>query len=369
MDKIRLIREVLEKYSLIYVEITTEAAIDVIYDLWVNGTEPKILLDDDNIYFYFGSYFRNVMQHELAIKYYSMAVDKGNCEAMVSLGHYYYTVEENYDLMKKYYLMAAENKSCKSAGNIRAMRALAHYYRKNEIDYELMIKYYLMAIECGDTQAMIKLADYYEKINKELAEKYYLMAIEKGDSEAMNYLGLFYEERGNYDLAEKYYQMAAEKGYRDAMYNLGLHYEQNQPNLVLAKKYFMMAAEQGDTDAMYDLGCYYVEIDKEFAVKYLLMGAGNESQVCIDKINNMLTLKFDVGLAIKAHAFLDEANLNELNKIISLVLQMTNDGSQNQIVYRFCCMVCKENDIECVFLKCGHPVCFRCYRTECALCQ
>ena len=34
-----------------------------------------------------------------------MAIDKGNSDAMVQFGEYYYT-EKNYEEMKKYYLMA-----------------------------------------------------------------------------------------------------------------------------------------------------------------------------------------------------------------------------------------------------------------------
>jgi TPR repeat protein len=37
-----------------------------------------------------------------------MAIEKGNSDAMFYFGVYYNKIEINYDLMKKYYLMAAE---------------------------------------------------------------------------------------------------------------------------------------------------------------------------------------------------------------------------------------------------------------------
>ena len=43
------------------------------------------------------------------ISKYLMAIDNGCSCSMYNLGNYYQNVEKNYDLMKKYYLMAIEN--------------------------------------------------------------------------------------------------------------------------------------------------------------------------------------------------------------------------------------------------------------------
>jgi hypothetical protein len=93
-------------------------------------------------------------------------VDKS--EDIYKLGYHYQYTEQNYELMKKYYLMAIDK------GHIDAMNYLGHYYQEIEHNYELMKKYYLMAIDKGDTDAMYYLGHYYQEIekNEELYKKY-----------------------------------------------------------------------------------------------------------------------------------------------------------------------------------------------------
>jgi TPR repeat protein len=107
-------------------------------------------------------------------------------------GSYYGEIEKNYDQMKKYYLMAID------LGNSDAMNNLAYYYYTKD-DFEKMEKYYLMAIELGNSNAMKNLATYYyEKNNFEKMEKYYLMAIELGNCYAMNSLATFYYNKHDF---------------------------------------------------------------------------------------------------------------------------------------------------------------------------
>ena len=80
----------------------------------------------------------------------------GNTYAMNNLGYYYQFTEINYELMKKYYLMAI------SKDNLIAMCNLAYYYRHKEKNYDLMKKYYLMAISKGDNIVMNDLVNYYK---------------------------------------------------------------------------------------------------------------------------------------------------------------------------------------------------------------
>jgi len=112
-----------------------------------------------------------------------------------SLFKLYQYTEKNYNLMKKYYLMAIE------LNNSDAMNNLAYHYQTVEKNYDLMKKYYLMAIGINHSDAMNNLADYYENIeeNYDLMKKYYLMAIELNHSYAMNKLALYYEENEEND--------------------------------------------------------------------------------------------------------------------------------------------------------------------------
>jgi hypothetical protein len=105
-----------------------------------------------------------------------MAIDKGDSDSMNNLGYYYENVENNYDLMKKYYLRAVDK------GNYDSMNNLGYYYQSVENNYDLMKKYYLMAIDKGNSNAMHNLGYYYQCVKKNygLMKKYYFMAIYEG---------------------------------------------------------------------------------------------------------------------------------------------------------------------------------------------
>jgi TPR repeat protein len=150
-------------------------------------------------------------------KYYLMAIELNDAEAMNNLGCYYKNIEKDYENAKKYYLMAIE------LNNSKAMFNLGSYYEKIEKDYENAKKYYLMAIELNYSDAMNKLAIYYEEIEKdyENAKKYYLMAIQLNNSDAMNNLGIYYQIiEKDYENMKKYYIMAIGLNVSGAMYNL-----------------------------------------------------------------------------------------------------------------------------------------------------
>jgi len=55
-------------------------------------------------------------------KYYIMAIEKGNTDAMNNLGFYHHKITKNYDLMKKYYMMAIEK------GHSKAMHNFKYYH-------------------------------------------------------------------------------------------------------------------------------------------------------------------------------------------------------------------------------------------------
>ncbi|MDD5133717.1 MAG: hypothetical protein PHO49_04740 [Candidatus Nanoarchaeia archaeon] len=65
-----------------------------------------------------------------------MAIEKGNIGSMYNLGHYYKFKEINYDLMKKYYLMAINE------GSYEAMVDMDSYYNRNSPNNEDMRNYF-----------------------------------------------------------------------------------------------------------------------------------------------------------------------------------------------------------------------------------
>jgi TPR repeat protein len=157
-------------------------------------------IDDNKYWNYIGLYYeRKIKNYDLMEKYYLMAIDKGNYNAMYNLGHYYENIEkmhsyEDHSLMKKYYLMAIDN------GNDMAMVRLGNYYCYIEINYDLMKKYYLMAIDKGNNDAMYRLGKHYQYVDKnyDLMKKYYLMALDRGNLDAYNNL------KCNYYTIERY---------------------------------------------------------------------------------------------------------------------------------------------------------------------
>ena len=123
------------------------------------------------ILFFIGEYyeFKNINCNEM-IKYYLMAIDKDNINAMNNLAMYYESIHD-YDNTVKYYLMAID-KGCSSA-----MNNLGHYYFYDAYhDDDEMLKYFLMAIEYGNKTAMKNLGHYYSLISDfDNAKKYTLM--------------------------------------------------------------------------------------------------------------------------------------------------------------------------------------------------
>lgn len=67
----------------------------------------------------------------------------------------YYSINKDYDKMKKYYLIAIEQ------NNALAMNNLALYYEYKERDPNEMKKYFLMAINHNCVTAMYNLGYYY----------------------------------------------------------------------------------------------------------------------------------------------------------------------------------------------------------------
>ena len=231
-----------------------------------------------------GSLYKRMSDFDNAEKYYQMAIEKGDINAMVNLGILYKNEKKDIAGAEKYYQMAIEK------GNARAMVNLGYLYMNEKKDIAGAEKYYQMAIEKGDTRAMINLGYLYESEKKDIvgAEKYYQMAIEKGDTQAMVNLGYLYEEEKK-DIAgaEKYYQMAIEKGNTDAMFNLGYLYHVKK-DIASAEKYYQMAIEKGDVEAMVNLGNLYKNEKKDIA------GAEKYYQMAIEKgdTNAMVNLGY-----------------------------------------------------------------------------
>lgn len=104
----------------------------------IDNLENKLM--ETNIEYEVGRYYYNIEKtYERAIKYFMLAIKKGNTDAMYSLGHYYSTIKIDYDKAKIYFITATEK------DHVYAMFSLAYYYDYIENNNWKAKKYYFMA--------------------------------------------------------------------------------------------------------------------------------------------------------------------------------------------------------------------------------
>ena len=100
---------------------------------------------------------------EEAVKYYKMAIDKGNVNAMYYLG-YMHSQMDTYDFKNDYYEAVRYLKMAIENGHNEAMAHLGWMYEVGEgviKNIKKAIKYYKMAVENGTIDAMNKLGKMY----------------------------------------------------------------------------------------------------------------------------------------------------------------------------------------------------------------
>ena len=217
----------LEQNGSVYKKITKKKCIKLVFKLLIHNEMYNGHYNNTQWWFYLGFYYDLKKDYDNMIKYYLMAIDKGDISSINNLA-YFFEEQKDYDNMIKYYLMAIDK------GNDDAMQNLGYYYEKKE-DYDNMMKYYLMAIDKGKSGAMHNLGYYYEqKEDYDNMIKYYLMAIEKGHNGAMNNLGYYYKEQKNYDNMIKYYLMAIDNNNKLSIDNLNFVID-NLPKTLLPK--------------------------------------------------------------------------------------------------------------------------------------
>jgi hypothetical protein len=306
-----------------------------IYDLFINDKifEPNINNVDD--LYYLGVYyqhFRKGQDNDLMKKYYLLAIEKGNTEAMNNLGVHYQWREINYDLAKKYYFMAIEK------GNSRAMCNLGCYYRDVEKNYDLMKKYYLQAIEKGNSEAMDNLGYYYERIDKnyDLMKKYYLQAIDKGNPSAMISLSSYYEYiEKNYDLAKKYGLMVISKGDYIVMHHFGGYYHRNMLNDEGLQNYFN-AIIKGNYEITYTIFGDDKDIETNKKIDVFCLGIDNIN-ISINNIycNNIRNFKFCLSKIVNYINSCESCELKNMKHFVKYINRLRY-RSKNKQKYKKC---------------------------------
>lgn len=102
--KQKKIEKIFSKLSRYFEQIHDESSINKIYDLFVNNIIFKPTCDIE--IFYLGRYYEIIKEdYEMMKKYYLMLVDNNNYCVDILLSNHYSSLEFNYKLSKQYYLM------------------------------------------------------------------------------------------------------------------------------------------------------------------------------------------------------------------------------------------------------------------------
>lgn len=243
-------------------------------------------------------YFRLAFYYEKyditkMIENYQIAGQKGFPQAFYNLGKYYQYIDKKEYEMKKYYLLAyklgfkvamrslceyketllkLEIEHCKNlylkSHSKKDLSKLIYIYQ-NESNYPEMIKYLNLLIQQKDTEAMKKMAWYYQYIspNYEKMLEYYLMAARSGDIDGYYQLGLYNEYQtdrvGKVERMKNFYLNCIRKGHVWSMVNLGLFYRYVENNFKRAEKYLKMAEDNGKEGWLRHLSTEYWD-EKEY---------------------------------------------------------------------------------------------------------
>ena len=204
-----------------------------------------------------------------AVRWYTLAADKGFADAQNNLGVCYANgsgVEQSYEEAAKWYRLAAEQ------GNAHGQANLGWCYQYGcgvEQSDEEAVRLYRLAAEQGNAYGQANLGWCYESgtgVKQDYAEaaKWYKLAADKGNAYAQNNLGTCYRDGmgvvQSYEEAAKWYRLAADQGDADAQNNLGWCYDSGsgvKQDYAEAVKWFRLAANQGDSYAQNNLGLCY----------------------------------------------------------------------------------------------------------------
>ena len=132
---------------------------------------------DQRVDFAMGFIYHMLNDFKSAIRYYTLAVDKGHADAMNNLGLLYKTEYKDFDAAIRYYTLVVDK------GDADAMYNLALLYETEYKDFDAAIRYYTLAVDKGDAGAMNNLAFLYYQLQTNNSESLALsersMAIQK----------------------------------------------------------------------------------------------------------------------------------------------------------------------------------------------
>ena len=241
-----------------------------------------------------------------AVKWYKLAAEQGDSDAQVNLGLCYENgngEKQSFEESVKWNQLAAEQGNAYGQGNLGLCYDLGLGVKQ---DYDKAVKWYRLAAEKGNADAQNNLGTCYRdgtgvERSDEEAARWFRLSADQGNAYGQGNLGWCYENgigtKQNYEEAVKWYRLAAEQGDSAAQNNLGVCYCNGngvEQSYIEAVKWFKLAAEQGHMDAQYNIGrCYEygngVEQSYEEAAKWYQLAADSgdeDAQERLDTLRN-----------------------------------------------------------------------------------
>lgn len=303
---------------------------DAAAELFLRALEISDEVDSD-ILDLLGDYYSEKEDMKEAVRWYSKAVEAGNCDSQFSLGKIYLSAEEyeegislltqaanqdhavaqyvlglvyecgigdiSVDLTKsfEYFLSSAESGDADAQYKV----GMRYYYGEEPVeeDNDEAFKWFSKSAEQQNSNAFALLGECYEKgfgtvININEAYKCYLEAADNDNVLAMERLAIWYYDgmepvvEVDYTLAYEYASSAVEAGSDTAAYILALCYDNGNgvhQSRSKALEYYQQAADAGITGAInalafiYYSGTHNVSKDYEKAFKLARKAADNGS--------------------------------------------------------------------------------------------
>lgn len=239
--------------------------------------------DDSMLYCCYAKSYYDKKEYDEMKKYYLIAIEKNNINAMIKLGQYYHKIEINRVESEKYYLMAIKYNNLEAMAyatllycdlltsmDTTNMLICIHLNNKEGVsmaEIEQILLNYVMCLEKANKYYEIYVANDTDNTEDSYGVHNAYKNVKSEKSFFCDYDLMFstcimlQEQLGKYDLMKKYCKLAIK--YRKSemgMYRLGKYYYTHKKNYEKMKKYFLMAIYNNKTS--------YCKISKEFLIMY-----------------------------------------------------------------------------------------------------
>ena len=206
---------------------------------------------------------------EVAFKWYTIAAEQGNQDALCTLGNMYYDgegVDQDYREAFKWFQKSAEQ------GVSTGQWLLGNMYVEGkgvDQDYGKAFEWFRMSAEQGDAVGQFYLGYLLEngwgvEQDYRKALEWYQKCANQGDADGQRKMGVFYEDglgvEQDFEKAVEWYRKSAEQGDETGQFCLGTMYEDGhgvEQDYGKAFEWYHKAAEQGHGYSQYKIGCYY----------------------------------------------------------------------------------------------------------------